>query len=76
LPLGSYELASSGADPALTSVHLAPTPLSRLSLPLHPAAPFLFANEDMKGKEPYKEGIKYKDRYKSKCFAAQFTLFG
>jgi hypothetical protein len=50
--------------------------LSRLSLPLHPAAPFLFANEDMKGKEPYKEGIKYKDRYKSKCFAAQFTLFG
>jgi hypothetical protein len=52
--------------------------LSRLSLPLHPAAPFLFANEDMKGKEPYKEGIKYKDRYKSKCFdllCCAITLF-
>jgi hypothetical protein len=28
-------------------------------------SPFLFANEDMKGKDPYKEGIRYKDVYKN-----------
>mmetsp|Transcript_17354 Transcript_17354/g.42419 ORF Transcript_17354/g.42419 Transcript_17354/m.42419 type:complete len:274 (-) Transcript_17354:179-1000(-) len=26
-------------------------------------SPFLFANEDMKGKEPYKEAIRYRDRF-------------
>jgi len=31
------------------------------------AAPFLFTNFDAKGKEPYKEAIKYRERFKSKC---------
>eukprot|EP00960_Hanusia_phi_P026863 746507-Hanusia_phi.AAC.1 len=28
-------------------------------------APFLTSNEDMKGKDPYNEGIKYKDIFKN-----------